>query len=201
LTHIRDILDTTVSAILPRRRLLKTKFLISFVVLASLCATAGILNYSDTTAGGPTWNRPVQGNPPVPPLSITGTAVPYHVLSFVVDTSGSYDFLSTATVPADWDNYLFLYANGFNPLDQYNGVLIGDDDFSTTPGLSGFTAPLTAGTSYFLVTTGFENTSFGEFSNSVQGPGDFGGPQVPEPATSSLIAAGLAFALFRLRRA
>ena len=48
---------------------------------------------------------------------------------------------------------------------------LGDDDFTNTAGMSGFTSVLTAGTSYFFITTGFGNSDDGAFSNSIIGPG------------------------------
>ena len=154
-------------------------------VLAS-AANAVTYTYSDSTVGGATWNRPVTGNPPNPPASTVGTDVPYHVFQFQVDTAGSYDFLSTSLV--GWDNYLFLYHTSFQPLDPFNNVIIGNDDFPNI-GVSGFNGVnLTNGADYFLITTGFSNSDDGEFRNSITGPGNV---NVPEPVTASLAAVAL----------
>jgi hypothetical protein len=160
---------------------------------------AGTLTYTGTTVGGPTWNRPIQGNPPVPPLSGVGTATPYSVQSFSVDASGAYDFLSTATNPSGWDNYTFLYANSFDPTAQFANVIIGNDDFNddvSNIGQSGFNGvSLTAGVAYFFVTTGFGNGDAGQFSNTISGPGNISlhsPTPVPEPTTTlALLGFGL----------
>ncbi len=164
---------------------------------------ADTVTYTGTTAGGPTWNRPIEGNPPTV-LSIVGTAVPYSVQQFSVSLAGLYNFQSTATNPPNWDNYTFLYQNSFNPMSQFTNVLIGDDD-NPSIGLSGFSFNLVAGTNYLFVTTGFSNTSFGAFSNTFAGPGtiSFGSANaVPEsiPALPmfGLVVVGLAFARARM---
>ena len=151
---------------------------------------AGSLSYSGTTVGQPTWNRPLSGNPPTS-LSGVGTATRYSVFEFFVDTSGAYNFLSVATNPANWDNYTFLYQNSFNPLAPLTNVLRGNDDFPDV-GQSGFNGvSLTAGVNYFLVTTGFGNTSTGAFTNTITGPGNIAA--VPTPALlPGLIGMGVA---------
>jgi hypothetical protein len=141
-------------------------------------------SFSGTTAGGPTWNRPIAGTPPTT-LSGLATDVPYQVTEFQVSASGLYNFLNLATNPLNWDNYTFLYQGSFNPSAPLANVLIGNDDF---PGIgqSGFNnVLLTAGQTYFFVTTGFDNSDFGAFSTSVTGPGLLLFPTqvIPEPAT------------------
>ena len=179
-------------------------FLLLLLVFCASSALADTVTFTGTTAGGPTWNRPVAGTPPVPPPSGVGTNVPYSVTQLTVGTSGSYVFQSTATNPAGWDNYTFLYQNSFNPLSQFTNVLIGNDD-NPTIGLSGFTINLTAGTTYFFINTGFENTDFGQWSATVTGPGTIivgGGANVPEPNTMILLGSGLSglIAIARRRR-
>ncbi len=177
------------------------------ILLAASPLFASPVQYIDTTVGGPTWNRPVGGDPPTPPTSGVGTSVPYQVQPFYVSASGNYDFLSVGTNPAGWDNYLFLYQGQFDPNDQFNGVIIGNDDF---PGIgqAGFDGvPLTAGTQYFLVTSGFSNFDEGQFTNTITGSGNNTAilgliPQntVPEPATMAVFG-GMALAgMFGYRR-
>jgi hypothetical protein len=165
------------------------------LLAGSLLATpalAGDYSYSGDTTGGPTWNRPVAGSPPTPPVSGVGTATPYEVFSFTVSADGSYDFLSVAD--GGWDNYLFLYTGSFDPNDQFANVLIGNDDFEGDIGLSGFSYALTAGTTYLAVSSGFANTDFGAYTLRITGPGDItpgdGGGGVPEPATWAMMIAG-----------
>mgnify|MGYP003672735835 CR=1 FL=1 len=135
---------------------------------------SGLANtvYSTTgsTSGRPLWNRPNHnGDLPPASLSSAATAVPYEVLSFTVDTSGDYAFLSTTTSPAGWDNYLFLYL-AFSPSSPLVNGLIGNDDFPDV-GVSGFSYGLTAGATYTLVTTGYSNSSSGAYSLKISGPG------------------------------
>ncbi|MGL5017988.1 MAG: PEP-CTERM sorting domain-containing protein, partial [Luteolibacter sp.] len=85
--------------------------------------------------------------------------------------SGLYSFLSIANFPKAWDNFSFLYAGSFNPTAPLANVLIGNDD-QPTVGLSGFSYNLTADSQYFFVTTGFGNSDFGTFTNTISGPGN-----------------------------
>jgi hypothetical protein len=167
------------------------------LALVAQVATAQV--FTGTTVGGPTWARPLAGNPPVPPPSGVGTNVAYDALRFQVSASGSYDFLSEGTNPVNWDNYTFLYSGSFNPLAQFTNVIIGNDDLNFVIGRSGFTTNLTAGTNYIFITTGFSNTDAGAFRTTIRGPGT--ATVVPEPSTYALIATGLAgLALARRRR-
>lgn len=170
------------------------KLLLVLLLGFAITAPAAVLNYSNTTVGEPTWNRPIQNasDPPIA-LSSEGTDVPYHAFAFHVSISTTYDFLSTAV--GEWDNYLFLYQNSFNPAAPLANVIIASDDFPIV-GVSGFNGVnLAAGTAYFLVTTGYFNTDAGEFDNSITGRGEiFAGEPgvVPEPATWALAGLGLA---------
>ncbi len=148
------------------RQFLVAIFAVISIVTTTPSAEAGAITYSGTTAGSPTWNRPVSGNPPTPPLSGVGTLVAYDVQPFYVTGTATFEFLSLATSPSNWDNYTFLYQNSFNPLTPFTNVLIGNDDFPSV-GRSGFSYSLNSGTQYFLVTTGFANTDSGSFTNTI----------------------------------
>ena len=166
--------------------------LLAFAAMAAFLGQAHAVVLFGTTVGGPTWNRPLAGTPPAG-LSGVGTATPYSVIQFAVETSGTYTFLDTATSPANWDNFTFLYINSFSAAAPLTNVRIGNDDFPTI-GLSGFNFALTANTNYFFVTTGFANTDSGTYRLSIT-------QAVPEPATYALMALGMVgFALTRLRR-
>ena len=177
------------------------RFLLILLAVAAI-TSAGMLDYTGTTAGGPIWNRPVAGNPPVAPASGVATDVPYHVQAFTVDLVGSYSFLSTGVNPVDWDNYTFLYSDSFTPASPFVNVVIGNDD-NPGVGVSGFTANLLTGTNYFFITTGFSNSDEGSFSNSISGPGNItagsGVSNTPEPSSILLLSSGLLLAAFRLR--
>lgn len=168
-------------------------------LVSASAASAGSIVFTGDTTNGPTWTRPVANgpNPPVPPPSGVGTATPYRFHQFAVSQSGSYSFNSVAA--AGWDNYLFLYQNNFNPLSPFTNVLIGNDD-NPTVGVSGFSFNLVAGTTYFVVNTGFDNVSFGQYRLTIDGPGNI--TAVPEPATWALMIGGfgLAGGALRVRR-
>ncbi len=97
--------------------------------------------------------------------------MPYVSTPFSVTLGGTYVFVSQTTVPVIWDNFTLLYQGSFDAASPLANVLLGDDDFTNTAGMSGFTSVLTAGTSYFFITTGFGNSDDGAFSNSIIGPG------------------------------
>lgn len=165
-------------------------------------ALAGVLVVTGDTTGKPTWNRPIAGNPPVPPLSGVGTNVPYEVTEFTVTANGVYDFLNIGTNPVNWDNYLFLYQTAFNPATPFVNILIGNDDFPNI-GRSGFSYGLLAGVTYVAVTTGFANTHFGQWEMTIRGPGDIllaGGGVIPEPGTWAMMIAGFGLVGAGLRR-
>lgn len=170
-------------------------------------ASAQVLTYSATTAGAPTWNRPVAETPPAPPttLSTVGTATPFHAQPFYVTVAGDYTFQSTATSPVNWDNYTFLYSPAFNPATPLADVLIGNDD-NITIGLSGFTFTLAANTQYFFINTGFGNSDEGDFTvdvSDIPGGSDgifLGTIAVPEPTTIAFVASiGLGLVGYRYR--
>jgi hypothetical protein len=149
-----------------------------------------ILSYTGNTSTGPTYNRPLED---LSALSVVGTDVRYDAFTFRVSTGGAYTFLSTA---AGFDPFLSLYAPSLDPLDPLASAQIANDDLLglTT---SGFTFNLAANTDYTLVTTGFGNSDFGTFSNTIGGGGDIipsttPPPNgIPEPATLGLLLLGL----------
>jgi hypothetical protein len=180
------------------------------VLLASAFPAFGdvpalVSTYNGTTAGQPTWNRPLSGNPPTS-LSGVGTAVPFFAQPFFADQGGSYSFLS-ATSPANWDNFSFLYTGDFNPLSQFTNILIGNDDISGDRTRSGFSYNLTANSPYVLVITGYENKDSGTFRNTITGPGriQFGSSaRVPEAGSVlpifGFVLAGLGICHWRQKR-
>jgi hypothetical protein len=154
-------------------------------------------SYNATTAGGPTFNRQLEGLTPGTcsgSLSGVGTAVRFHVQPVWAASAGLRTFTSVATAPAGWDNYLFLYSAAWNPATPLVGCLAASDD---NPGIgqSQFGFNMLANTQYFIVTTGFDNADAGAFTNTVTGgPVTFGlinQNVIPEPSTYALMATGL----------
>lgn len=166
---------------------------ITALAFVSIAGAASAQSYSNTTVGGPTYNRALQG---CSALSGVGTAVRYHTQALYTGTAGSYQFTSTSIVPASWDNFLFLYSGSFNPANALTNCVASNDDGPGGIGQSQFSFAMLANTQYFLVTTGFSNTDAGTFTNRITGPAQvtFGTIQnnvVPEPSTYALMATGL----------
>jgi len=163
---------------------------VALAAIAFFFGEAHAITVVGTTLGGPTWTRPQAGTPPTS-ISGVGIGVNYSVTPFFVSAAGSYIFQSTATTPAGWDNFTFLYLNTFNPLSQFTNVLVGNDD-NPSIGLSGFTRALTADTQYQFITTGYEPGDAGAWSLDITGPGNITIGVVPEPASYAMMALGLA---------
>lgn len=146
-----------------------------------------VTNFTGNTAGDPTFNRPAT----LTTLSSLATAVPYEVIPFYVSASGSYDF-ETAQ---GFDGYPLLYSGSFSasaPLTNLKAVL--DLGFEGEP--DGGSVVLTAGTQYYLVMSGYENSDFGPFAGSISNSRGVAGSAtlglVPEPTTASgLVLLGL----------
>lgn len=138
---------------------------VAAVLAFSSAAQAGIVSFAGTTAGGPTYNRPLDD---LSGLSAVGTAVRYGATRVNVSVTGDYTFLTAAR----FDNFATLYGPTFNPVAPLTNALIANDDLVAPPfNSSGFAYSLTAGTDYFFVNTGFANTDFGAFASTVGGPG------------------------------
>lgn len=129
-----------------------------------------IENYTGDTTGGPLWDRPFASGTCCSSLG----PVTYEIQPFYVETAGNYDFSSNQndTLPDQWDGYLFVYVDGFDPLDQLTGFVAGDDDGTGGVGTSDIDGvPLEANRLYYVVTTGFADDDFGTYMNSIEGPG------------------------------
>ena len=125
------------------------------------------LNYSSSTIGGPTFERPIEGTPP----SSTSTGnFPYHVQPFTVTEAGIYNISINI---ANYNPFLVIYENGFNPADsRINALSANNDDpfgnLGTFPFLS---EQLTPGKQYFLVTTSSSTDQSGNFTAEITGQG------------------------------
>jgi hypothetical protein len=144
---------------------------LGFSLIGSAPASAATLTYSGTTnSGGPTFQALVFGS----------QAAPFDVFHFRVDTTGRYDFSSTST---PWQNVISLYENAFAPSNNFSNF-VSSSTQSPVFGVSTstfFVPSLTAGTDYFLVTSGYRSTDFGSFTNTISGLGNI------SPSTTSAV--------------
>jgi hypothetical protein len=177
---------------------------------ATQVSQAGLIVFSGTTSGGPTWIRPAEGSPP------TGTSggagyVPYQVQPLYVTGTAQFDLVSEVPGNPDvtWDHFTLLYQDEFDPLNPLVNVLLGNDDLPETGGLqSGFLDVLLhPGIQYFFVTTAFsEWTRAGTFENTITGPAGFdvglgSPPAIPEPSSLALLGLMISGAFALSRRA
>ena len=138
------------------------------VAVAPILSGGTVANFSgNLTAGtGLTFNRPVvNGNSA--PTTLSGITTYYKTNTFTVPTTGNYQISSTSVTPANWDNFVVLYGGTFTPATPLTNAVAANDTL-TAAGTAGFVSiPLTAGTTYTLVTTGSTASSFGAYNVSV----------------------------------
>jgi hypothetical protein len=151
--------------------------------------------FSGDTTGGPTWDRPFSD---FSGLSALGVDVLYEVIPFFVPATGVY----TIAEEQEFDGFLYIYEDVFDStLPLVNGV-IGNDDGPGGIGTSLVSTTLTAGTQYYIVTTGFEDIEFGLYDGTISstaGLATIG--LIPEPSSLSLVAAAGLLAARRRRAA
>jgi hypothetical protein len=177
---------------------------IGLALTAALPAAAATLSYTGDTTAAPTFSRPaVPGfeglNTPISSLSPIGTDVAYVSQLFSVDTTGSYNI----TGSQNFDAIQLVYQTLFNPTDPLTNVIAGVDPFPDTGNASFFGIPLTGGTQYILVTTGFDNPDRGTFTNTISGPGAItlnAAAAVPEPSEVGGVAIALVGGGWLLKR-
>ena len=132
-------------------------------------SAAGSASYSDTNDGGPTFARPFtpgDGTSGSCDISGTGSAVSYHLQDIEVATSGDYSIDSAQ----DYDGYLHVYEDGFDPLDPCLNLIALDDDGGQGSLIEAVS--LSDASTYTVVTSGFGNASVGNFTNTITGPGE-----------------------------
>ncbi|MEM9055992.1 MAG: VPLPA-CTERM sorting domain-containing protein [Pseudomonadota bacterium] len=138
------------------------------------------------------------------PLTVACAACAFDVQEFTVDADGLYTidafYPGDAANDENLDGYLILYEGSFDPLDGSTGIIADDDDGPGGPTTSQIAdVSLTAGTSYFLVTTAFSDapTTFGQpagvFENTIAGDGNVTlvGAPIPAPAALWLLGSAL----------
>jgi len=150
---------------------MKTIAALSILALAGT-AMADVTVYSGMNDQG-SWDRPVGAGPGISGLG----PVMFHVFSWVEGDGGLHDMFSVQ----DYDGYLHLYEGSFDPLDQLTGLIAGDDDGAGGIGTSDIEGvTLTAGMTYFLVTSAFQDGDEGSFTNRI----------TPAPASMALLGLG-----------
>jgi hypothetical protein len=155
-------------------------------------------NYTNTTTGGPSWDRPYADGTCCSSLG----PVVYHAMPMTVSATGAYDVTSIQ----EFDGYLFIYQVPFNPANQTANFVAGDDDGAGGIGTSDILGvTLQAGVEYLIVTTGFGAGDEGSFTNTVTGPGNIqlGAAAVPALngfGLAALIALLAGFALVMAKR-
>jgi gliding motility-associated-like protein len=116
--------------------------------------------YSGTNVGGLTWNRPVGTGPGISGLG----PVNYVAFNFTPTVTGNYNISSTQ----DYDGYLHLYQNAFDPLNQLTNLIAANDDGDGGIGTSDIdNIALINGVNYILVTSAFEIGEEGSFNNTI----------------------------------
>ena len=118
----------------------------------------GTIEYSDTTVGAPTWDRPS------PPEPNTFGPVGYHAFEFTADDAGVY----TIESEQDYDGFIVLYSDTFDPSEPYTNLVDLNDD-QPSAGRSELKVILEPG-DYVLVTTGWGPGDEGTFTNRIIPP-------------------------------
>lgn len=160
---------------------------------------AGLLSFGSASAGSVTYSGNTATDADGTFARPGGVCDPcaYDAQEFTVDLDGLYDF--DALYTDGMDGYIFVYEGSFDP-GAPGDFIAGDDDGPTGADSSQILGlSLTAGTSYFLVTTAFDDvpTSFGNptgaFTNTISGDGNItlGGAPVPVPAALWLLGSAL----------
>jgi hypothetical protein len=199
----------------------KTVSLAAVLAMAS-GAMAQSAIWTGTTLGGPTFNRPTSFT-----AVSTGSQL-YHLQPFYVSASGEYVFETDTAPPSgsDWDGFILVYANAFNPLAPLDNLIAGDDDytgaFSVLPGasISGTRASriilgdasnfggaatglnLTAGVQYYAINTAWTTAVGvgGDFTSGIGGgPGAVTLGIIPAPGAFALLGMGGLLAARRRR--
>ncbi len=197
---------------------MKKNFGAAILLAGAMCLSApvfaGTLTFSGTIDGTePTWDNPD---------TLAATLTGYGTFEFTVDTDGTYSILSAyagdASLDENLDGMLSLYASPFDAMtagpalvfdDDYTAGDVGDlaafDASCVGQNCSGFSAMLTAGTTYTLVQTSFTDVanSFGQptgdYTTTITGPGEISGSPIPVPAAIWFMLSGLV-GLFGMKR-
>jgi hypothetical protein len=135
-------------------------------------AQGAVFNSGTLSATDLTWIRNTSGTTC---SGSAGTSEYLDFISFVPSTTGSYTF-NMCTPGTDWDGHASLYQGAFNntnPCGTPTNFIIADDDSNTGGNCENdalITATLSAGVTYYLVTTSFSSGVTGNYEWSYTGP-------------------------------
>ena len=109
-----------------------------------------VIYTGSVTMDSPTWTRPTDCDSDTDtPVSLV---VGYTVESFNVLTTGLFDVTIEVNSVQDFDGYIFVYQDVFNPMVPDANLLNDDVGFR----ISSLTVNLQCGTQYFVVTTAYD---------------------------------------------
>ncbi len=150
-------------------------FLCAFVFSAVAYGEAGTTFYG-TNQAHPTFNHPDSF------VSLSGDFTRYDVQPFRVNSNSSC-FITSVQEGDDFDGYIFLYRNSFDPSFPLSNLIgINDDADPFGVGTSRIESlPVLFTNDYFLVTAGYDSFDIGTFSNTIT---------CEEPATRVLVGYG-----------
>lgn len=117
-----------------------------------------------TIAQGQEFYRPQDGTS----CSVSSQNTFYDVFTFYVSSNGSYTILNDYN---NFDGFLSLYANNFDASSPCANFVAANDDYDGI-GLSQLIVNLTAGVTYYVVTSGYNFWQNGEYTTTITGTGD-----------------------------
>ena len=133
---------------------------------------ATTFNVNGLQTGLPTWNRNGTGTACT---AVAGTNQYYRVYPFTVSAAGSYTF-TMCTPSSNFDGHASIYKNAFNgatPCATAANHLASDDDANSGGNCNNdplITVTLATGTTYYLVTTSYNNLETGGYQWTFTGP-------------------------------
>lgn len=126
--------------------------------------TLPFTGYAATTQTEHNYTRPEEGATCV----LSDKYPSYNVFLFRVSTTGTYTIVNT--YEPNFDGYLHIYANSFDPQNPCATYFVGNDDFNGI-GQSRIIATFSANTTYYLVTSAWSGYASGTFSTTISGAG------------------------------
>jgi len=157
-----------------------------FAGAPSLMADALPFTYNGDTTGAPTYT------------SAIGVTAHYVTFAFSVDTTGAYTIHSTSVVPIAFA----VYHDTFDPTNSSTNWVGAIPDAVPSILDRHLILPLTSGTLYIIVDSGYSLSDVGSFSTTISGP--LGAQLTPitaaEPGTLSLMLLGIGLVLGMRKR-